>query len=103
MAGLRAQRPGRVPAATGEDEVLDRLAAAEATAAAARALAELPPHERDVLLLLAWAELNYEEIARALDVPIGTVRSRLHRARAHVRARLDDRRREATEPWTTST
>jgi RNA polymerase sigma-70 factor (ECF subfamily) len=39
-------------------------------------------------LLVAWAELTYEETARALDVPVGTVRSRPHRARAEVRAAL---------------
>jgi RNA polymerase sigma factor (sigma-70 family) len=89
---------------SGEEETLDRLAAGEAGARAARALADLPPHERDALLLLAWAELSYEEISRALDVPIGTVRSRLSRARAHLRARLaDDPEPEATRPWTTST
>ena len=44
-------------------------------------LAGLSPRQRDVLLLYAWAELEYEEIAQALGLPIGTVRSRLHRAR----------------------
>jgi RNA polymerase sigma factor (sigma-70 family) len=47
----------------------------------AAALAALSPEEREVLLLYAWAELNYDEIARALDLPVGTVRSRLNRAR----------------------
>jgi RNA polymerase sigma-70 factor (ECF subfamily) len=37
-----------------------------------------------VLLLYAWAELGYEEIAAALDVPVGTIRSRLSRSRARV-------------------
>jgi RNA polymerase sigma factor (sigma-70 family) len=54
----------------------------------AQALAEIDPSQRDVLLLYAWEELSYEEIAQALDVPIGTVRSRLARARAHLRSRL---------------
>ena len=40
------------------------------------------PDEREVLFLFAWADLGYEEIAQALDIPIGTVRSRLARARA---------------------
>jgi RNA polymerase sigma factor (sigma-70 family) len=54
----------------------------------AQALATLDPAQRDVLLLHAWEELSYEEIAQGLDIPLGTVRSRLARARAHLRARL---------------
>jgi RNA polymerase sigma-70 factor (ECF subfamily) len=54
----------------------------------AAALAGLDGEQRDVLLLLAWGELSYEEIAAALGIPLGTVRSRLARARAHVRERL---------------
>ncbi|MEZ5098781.1 MAG: RNA polymerase sigma factor [Thermoleophilia bacterium] len=48
------------------------------------AVARLPRAQREVLLLHAWADLSYEEIARALEVPIGTVRSRLARARARL-------------------
>lgn len=55
----------------------------------ADALGSLSPEERDVLLLFAWADLGYAEIAAALELPVGTVRSRLHRARAHVRAALE--------------
>jgi RNA polymerase sigma factor (sigma-70 family) len=55
----------------------------------AGALAALPREERDVLLLFAWADLGYADIAAALGLPIGTVRSRLHRARAHVRTALE--------------
>lgn len=55
----------------------------------ADALAALPREERDVLLLFAWGDLEYGEIATALGVPLGTVRSRLHRARAHIRAALE--------------
>ncbi len=53
------------------------------SAEVAAVLAALNPAEREVLLLFAWADLSYEDIARALDIPIGTVRSRLGRARAH--------------------
>jgi RNA polymerase sigma factor (sigma-70 family) len=47
---------------------------------------DLPPDERDTLLLYAWEELSYSDIAAALDVPVGTVRSRLNRARRRLRA-----------------
>jgi len=66
----------------------------------ATALHGLPAADRDALLLLAWADLDYEQIALALDVPLGTVRSRIHRARQRVRGYLetteyDDVRNEA--------
>lgn len=54
----------------------------------ARALAELEPRDREVLLLFAWAGLTYEDISHALDLPLGTVKSRLNRARGLVRAAL---------------
>jgi RNA polymerase sigma-70 factor, ECF subfamily len=49
------------------------------------ALARLRPGDRDVLLLYAVEELSYGEVAEALTIPIGTVRSRLHRARRQLR------------------
>jgi RNA polymerase sigma-70 factor (ECF subfamily) len=45
------------------------------------ALRRLSPRDREALLLLAWGELSYAEISCALNVPIGTVRSRIHHAR----------------------
>jgi len=54
----------------------------------AAALAGLDPDQRDVLLLFAWGELSYEEIAFALAIPVGTVRSRMSRARSCLRLRL---------------
>jgi len=45
-----------------------------------------------VLFLYAWADLDYHEIAEALAIPGGTVRSRLHRARAKLRELLADER-----------
>jgi len=67
----------------------------------ADALQGLPAADRDALLLLAWADLDYEQISQALGVPIGTVRSRIHRARQRVRDHLetseyDAARNEAT-------
>jgi RNA polymerase sigma factor (sigma-70 family) len=55
----------------------------------AAALEGLPSADRDALLLLAWADLDYQQIALALDVPLGTVRSRIHRARQRVRDHLE--------------
>lgn len=52
------------------------------------ALETLPPSERDALLLFAWADLTYRDIATALEIPVGTVRSRLHRARRAIRKHL---------------
>jgi RNA polymerase sigma-70 factor (ECF subfamily) len=54
----------------------------------ASALAGLPIEERDVLLLYAWADLSYDQIAESLALPVGTVRSRLHRARGRLREAL---------------
>jgi RNA polymerase sigma factor (sigma-70 family) len=72
-----------------EFEAADSRATAEAgRPALALALAELRTEERDVLLLHAWADLGYAEIAEALGIPVGTVRSRLSRARRRVRERL---------------
>lgn len=52
------------------------------------ALADLPDGDRDVVVLVAWEELSYEEVAAALGIPEGTVRSRLHRARRKLLASL---------------
>jgi RNA polymerase sigma factor (sigma-70 family) len=54
----------------------------------ASALLDLTEQERNLILLYAWAELSYEQLAEALGLPIGTVRSRLSRTRAKLRARL---------------
>ncbi|TDD12523.1 RNA polymerase sigma factor [Nonomuraea deserti] len=83
-------------ARTGVDEVAesyaDRVEARVSAGAAhrdlANALATLSPQDREVLLMIAWADLSYEEVARALGIPVGTVRSRLHRARRKTRAAL---------------
>lgn len=56
--------------------------------ALADALLRLSDGDRHIVLLFAWAQLSYEEIAEALAVPIGTVRSRLSRARATLRTSL---------------
>jgi RNA polymerase sigma factor (sigma-70 family) len=56
----------------------------------AKLLEELPAAERDVLLLYAWEGLTYQELAVALDIPVGTVRSRLNRTRRKLRVGVDE-------------
>jgi RNA polymerase sigma-70 factor (ECF subfamily) len=51
---------------------------------ALQALSGLPKREQDVFVLCAWSGLSYEDAALALDVPVGTIRSRLSRARARL-------------------
>jgi RNA polymerase sigma factor (sigma-70 family) len=94
----------RAYARTGVDPVLDatpdveRRVDAEAVGPRlAEALAELRPAERDVLLLFAWADLSYAEIAEALGLEVGTVRSRLSRARNRVRELLAGDEQEVFE------
>ena len=70
------------------DRVADRVSAEHSRAQLAGALAGLPVRHRDVLLLIAWGDLDYAEAAEALGVPVGTVRSRLHRARTRLRQAL---------------
>ena len=53
-----------------------------------RAIGRLPPDQRAVLLLVTLEEMSYEEVARALGIPIGTVMSRLSRAREKLRAMM---------------
>ena len=65
-----------------ETEDADRRADAErASRALAPLIAKLPKRDRDTLLLYAWGDLTYEQVAAALGVPVGTVRSRLNRLR----------------------
>ncbi|MFI6293777.1 RNA polymerase sigma factor [Nonomuraea sp. NPDC050790] len=91
-ARYRALR--RAPLDGDVESPADRVAAGVSAQAArpelAAALADLPAKDRDVLLLIAWGDLTYDEVARALDIPIGTVRSRLNRGRRKVRAALGE-------------
>ena len=87
-----------------DDEVLDeQLDATAQRSALASALADMRPAEREVLLLHAWAEMSDVEIAQALELPPGTVKSRLHRAREALRNQIGpsgqvvEDRRAATE------
>ncbi|WP_405741586.1 sigma-70 family RNA polymerase sigma factor [Streptomyces sp. NBC_00028] len=70
------------------DRVAARVSAERTRAELAGALAKLPARYRDVLLVIAWGDLDYAEAAEALGIPVGTVRSRLHRARTRLREAL---------------
>lgn len=65
--------------------------AAPADAALGRALAGLPEDLRECVALRYFVDLPLEEIARAQDVPVGTVKSRLHSAMKRLRRTLDER------------
>jgi len=78
---LRLSDPGRRP-----DAALER---SELEAALARAIAELPEERRIVVVLRDVEGLAYEEIAQVLELELGTVRSRLHRARAELKEKLE--------------
>ncbi|MFJ4866733.1 RNA polymerase sigma factor [Streptomyces sp. NPDC088748] len=86
------------------DELVGRMADAEQLAAAQSVLAQLRRSEREVFTLCVWSGLSYPEAAQALGVPVGTIRSRLFRARSRLR-RLSERElrgrksdREKVEP-----
>jgi RNA polymerase sigma-70 factor (ECF subfamily) len=70
------------------DEVVARVDATAMALELAATLQRLTEGERDVLLLVAWEGLTYDEVADALGVPLGTVRSRLHRGRRKVREQI---------------
>jgi RNA polymerase sigma factor (sigma-70 family) len=72
--------------ASHDSRVADRVDAAAMAARLAGALARLSEGDRDVLLLTCWAGLDANEVADALGIPAGTVRSRLHRVRKWLRA-----------------
>ncbi len=91
-------RQYRALARTGIDPVTEpftdqadaRVSAGAESRRLAAALARLPAVHRDPLLLVAWGDLSYEQAAVALGVPVGTVRSRLSRARGKLRQALAD-------------
>ncbi|MEV4110646.1 RNA polymerase sigma factor [Nonomuraea sp. NPDC049695] len=78
------------PAVEGhENRVVTSVAAQRMQPRLAKALAALTGGERDVLLLVALAQLSYDEVAQALGISTGTVGSRLSRARAKIHALID--------------
>ena len=73
-------------AGPGPDQALER---GELEEALHRAIAELPEERRIVVVLRDVEGLAYDEIAEVLDLPVGTVRSRLHRARLDLKEKLE--------------
>ena len=75
--------------ASGDATPVDELERSELEATLHRAIAELPEERRIVVVLRDLEGLSYEEIAAALDLELGTVRSRLHRARMDLKEKLE--------------
>jgi RNA polymerase sigma factor (sigma-70 family) len=92
LRALRAMgRRGPDPHAEGpEERVVSSVAAQRLRPELAAAIASLNAADREVLLLVALGGLSHEEVAAALDIPYGTVGSRLSRARKKIRAVLGD-------------
>jgi RNA polymerase sigma-70 factor (ECF subfamily) len=85
----RLKATARIAARRDDDVIAERVAdavdAQVAWSSVADAVSRLPDGERDALLLYVWEELGYDDIAVALGVPVGTVRSRLNRGRRRLR------------------
>jgi RNA polymerase sigma factor (sigma-70 family) len=92
VRALRALARGGIDPVTEPftDAVDDRVHAGARSQALAGAIAALPAAQREVLLLVTWAGLTYDEVAEALGVPSGTVRSRMNRIRRKLRDVLGD-------------
>lgn len=90
-------KTGVDPVLGAADDPAERAETGARTRDLAAALAELRRDEREILLLHAWAELSDAEIACALELPVGTVKSRLSRTRERLRNRLGPVGQEATE------
>lgn len=92
LKSLRRQRPATAASLNLEvDQVADRAPAVEGIdrERLAAALADLPEEFRLVVLMFYFEELSYQEIAEQLNIPVGTVMSRLSRGKGHLRRRLD--------------
>jgi DNA-directed RNA polymerase specialized sigma24 family protein len=77
------------------DAAVGRAEAALLGPALAQALDGIPEGDRDALLLMEWHYLSYAEVAEALDVPPGTVRSRISRGEAAPAGATEPARRDA--------
>lgn len=83
---------GRLSAPAAEpdhaDFVAERVDSERQMSAVLAAVRRLPPQEQEVLALVIWSGLSYDAAAAALDVPVGTIRSRLSRARSRLTSEL---------------
>ncbi len=95
MERLAARRDTTPPF---DERVSTEMATVELWPRVAAAINQLPEHDREVILLYAWEELTYAQIAEALDIPIGTVRSRLNRIRGTLRELVVDYGQEPDVP-----
>jgi RNA polymerase sigma-70 factor (ECF subfamily) len=80
-----------------EVDVDERLDDERRMQAVLRVVGRLPRADQDVLALCIWEGLSYEEAALALEIPVGTVRSRLSRARARLRELVPENGHELNE------
>jgi len=78
------------PPASRESDPVDVATRHDLQRAVRQAIASLPSHYRDTIALQAFGELSYDEIAKTLDIPLGTVMSRLNGAKRLLRERLGD-------------
>ena len=89
---LRKRRPPERPIGAfdiADSETEEESFSAEDAARIHAALDQLPTEQREVLVLRFLEEMNYDDIARLTDTPLGTVRSRLHYAKRALRALLE--------------
>jgi RNA polymerase sigma-70 factor (ECF subfamily) len=89
---LLAKLPRPVAIPDQADEAIARVDDEQAIKAILGAFDRLTIHEQEVISVCDWSGLSYEEASLALEVPVGTVRSRLSRARNRLRALLDEDR-----------
>ncbi len=87
-AYLERKRHSLGPLSVEDTADVDRLDAERLRPILIAALLDLPPDDRETFLLVSVGELTYSEAASALGVPVGTVRSRIHRARSKLRERI---------------
>jgi RNA polymerase sigma factor (sigma-70 family) len=84
-----ARLPGPGPQPDPSDDIAGRIADEHKMRRVLALVERLPERDQEILALCAWSELTYQEAATVLDVPVGTVRSRLARARARLAELVD--------------